>query len=202
MTLGVDYAWSHPNVSQMFDAGVRFAGRYVGAGSEDKRLTRDEALALNTAGIAVVSLVEGAERDMLRGYGTGYDHAKAAVRDLKAIGADPTRPMYFAADWDVQATDWPAISQYLMGAAAVIAGIGSASMAGIARSSLPMSATWFGGCFKPTPGRTVTGIRQPPCARRTITSGWRETMLTCAGPMSLTSVSGPYSPRKGEMTCR
>lgn len=120
MTLGVDYAFVHPNVGQLYDAGVRFAGRYVGAGTADKRLTRDEVLALNQAGIPVVSLVEGYSNDALRGYGTGHDHATAALRDLAALGAPTDRPMYFAVDFDMQPGQWSAVFDYLRGCAAVI----------------------------------------------------------------------------------
>lgn len=120
MTAGVDYAFSSPDPAGLYAAGVRFAGRYLGAGTADKRLTLDEATQLSHAGVACVSLVEGRTTDPLGGVNVGHDHATAALREGQSIGMPGGRPYYFAVDWDVQLSEWPAVSAYLSGAASVV----------------------------------------------------------------------------------
>lgn len=159
MSAGVDYAFSSPDPVKLKAAGVDFAGRYLGAGTADKRLTHDEALSLNRAGIKCVSLVEGSRMDPLRGAPMGHDHALAAARDRTVLCVPAGRPFYFAVDWDVQLEQWAAVSAYLSGAAGII-GWGQVGVYGglkavtWAHDTLPVrwlfqTYAWSGGVWHP-----------------------------------------------------
>lgn len=117
---GVDYSDARPNVGQLWQAGIRYVARYIGAGGVEKRLTRDEALSLNRAGLPIVSLVEGGENDALQGSATGVDHAHAAERDVVALDIPRDRPAYFAVDFDMTDAQWPAVHDYIRGAQSVM----------------------------------------------------------------------------------
>lgn len=120
MTQGVDFAFSHPDPHGLYDLGFRFAGRYIGAGTDDKQLHADEIAALNGAGLAIVSLVEGGSRGALSGYLTGVTQGQLALDDVNQLGIPADRPMYAAIDWDFHAGDMAAVGQYLDGLASVI----------------------------------------------------------------------------------
>lgn len=117
---GVDFAFSNPNPAGLYAAGKRFAMRYVGPGTSPKHLTVAEADALKRAGLSLVTLVEGATGDPKGGFSVGVSHARQAVEMLKARGFPTNRPMYFAIDYDVSSSAWPAAREYLRGAASVI----------------------------------------------------------------------------------
>lgn len=117
---GVDYAFSNPSPAGLAAAGKRFAMRYVGPGTSPKHLTVAEADALKRAGLSLVTLVEGATGDPKGGFPVGVSHARSALAMLKARGFPTDRPMYFAIDYDVSATAWPAAREYLRGAGSVI----------------------------------------------------------------------------------
>jgi hypothetical protein len=117
---GVDFAFSNPSPTGLAAAGKRFAMRYVGPGTSPKHLTVAEANALKAAGLSLVTLVEGATGDPKGGFPVGVSHARSAVAMLKARGFPTDRPMYFAIDYDVSSTAWPAAREYLRGAGSVI----------------------------------------------------------------------------------
>jgi hypothetical protein len=117
---GVDYAFSTPSPGALFQAGKRFAMRYVGPGSDPKHLTVAEATALNRAGLWCVTLVEGAVGDPKFGFNMGVTHAKSALTMCRARGYPTSVPMYFAVDYDVSSTSWPSAREYLRGAGTVI----------------------------------------------------------------------------------
>lgn len=120
MVEGVDFAFSNPSPGGLYAAGKRFAMRYVGPGTSPKHLTAAEANALKAAGLSLVTLVEGATGDPKGGFQVGVSHARSAVAMLKARGFPTDRPMYFAIDYDVSSTSWPAAREYLRGAGSVI----------------------------------------------------------------------------------
>lgn len=117
---GVDYAWDRPSPAGLFAAGVRFAGRYVGVGSAGKWLTVDERDALADAGIAIVTLVEGAATGALDGYGMGVSHARAARSHAAGLGMPDGRPFYFAVDFDATPSQLETVSNYFRGVASVL----------------------------------------------------------------------------------
>jgi hypothetical protein len=119
-TEGVDYAFSSPSPAGLAAAGKQFAMRYVGPGSSPKHLTVPEAMALDRSGLSIVTLVEGAADAARGGYAIGRQHAQSAVAMMRARGFPAARPMYFAIDYDVAASNWAGPREYLRGAGSVI----------------------------------------------------------------------------------
>lgn len=127
---GVDYAWSRPSPSSLKAAGKVFACRYGGPGSDGKQLDAAEAAALNAHGVSIVANAEGAADGMLRGWDAGVLWAKDAEAHFRACGMPAGRPIYFSADFDVQAgAQWAAVASALKGAASVI-GLGRVGIYG------------------------------------------------------------------------
>ena len=121
---GVDYSFApHPSPAALTAAGVRFACRYISADAGNdgngKNLRPAEARALLAAGIAVVMVAESYAARMKEGRPAGVADARHANAVVQALGM-PGVPVYFAADWDAQPADQPAINAYLDGAASVI----------------------------------------------------------------------------------
>ncbi len=151
-TEGVDYAFSSPSPLGLAAAGKRFAMRYVGPGSDPKHLHASERDALWQAGLSIVLLAEGQSGDANKGYDMGVTHARSADTAAKALGAPAHIPIYFAVDFDVTSSQWPAVANYLRGCASVIglARVGVyASVWGLKWASLGQTATWFFQAFAP-----------------------------------------------------
>lgn len=120
MIEGVDYSTSRPNPWALKAAGKHFASRYVGPGGKDKHLTRDEAVALSAAGVAIIANAEQWEDSALGGYAVGVAHALSAHTMAIACGMPPDRPIYFSVDFDVSVGQWNLVAQYFRGVASVI----------------------------------------------------------------------------------
>ena len=117
---GVDYAWARPNPKGLRAAGKVFAGRYVGVGSEGKRLTRVEAEQLSAVGVSVVALCEQGARTALMGRAMGRQHAAAALKEAVVCGMPSGRPIYFAVDFDASAAELSTVGSYFEGVAEVL----------------------------------------------------------------------------------
>ncbi len=120
MTEGVDYSDAHPDPAGLYGAGKRFVCRYGGAGTSDKWITADEVAALHGAGLSIVANVEGAARGLIGGAKVGALWADLAEHHFYTLGMPITRPIYFSADWDVQAVEWPTVRAALEAAGRVI----------------------------------------------------------------------------------
>lgn len=116
---GIDYAWSHPSVSAMRSAGVKFVCRYL-SHDASKDLSRGEADRLSEAGIWIVVVWETTANRALSGRAGGVADAQDAARQAAACGMPGDRPIYFAVDWDASASQQATINAYLDGAASVI----------------------------------------------------------------------------------
>jgi hypothetical protein len=100
-------------------AGKWFTGRYFGPGV-GKLATPAEVAALHAAGLAVVALAEGFERDALLGHAKGVEHAQSADTATFLAGMAPDRPIYFAVDFNMTVAQRPAVRAYLQGCADTI----------------------------------------------------------------------------------
>jgi hypothetical protein len=156
---GVDYSDARPSPTGLANVGKIFAGRYVGAGSGPKMLLRAEAEELSAAGLYIVSLVEGAEADALQGRNKGIEHAQLFEQWHREQGFSWPAVGYFAVDFDVQASQWPAVLAYFQGVQSVIGvrwtgmygglhAIEWAQRDGVARWFMQTSA-WSGGVWAP-----------------------------------------------------
>lgn len=109
----VDYSFSPPTVASLVVAGKVAAGRYVGAGTEDKQIHAAERDALFAAGLAIWLSVEGAADSALQGGKTGAYHARLAVADARALAVPAGVAMYGNCDFDVQVGQWLAVVSYM-----------------------------------------------------------------------------------------
>lgn len=115
MAEGCDYSFDRPNVTQLWAAGIQFAGRYFGLGTDNKLAHTYEIAALNAVGISVFNLAEQWPNSALQGYGLGTQHAIKVKDDMDAKGVPENRPVYFAVDFDVTSAQWPAVLSYFSG---------------------------------------------------------------------------------------
>jgi hypothetical protein len=119
MSFGLDFAWSRPTVAQMKAADVAFICRYL-SNDAGKDLSLKEATAASKAGIACVVVWETTANRALSGFTGGKADAQKAAQKAKACGMPDDRPIYFAIDFDANASQQKVIDAYLSGAASVI----------------------------------------------------------------------------------
>jgi hypothetical protein len=117
---GVDYAWSRPSPAVIAASGREFVCRYVSHDTTGKNLTLAEAVRLSDAGLSIVIVFESTASRMLAGVSAGIADAKFAESEVAKLGMPPTRPIYFACDFDASAGQQTVINAYLDGAATVI----------------------------------------------------------------------------------
>lgn len=94
---GVDYSWSRPSPAGLYDAGKRFACRYLSY-TESKNLTAAERDRLWSAGLAIVLNWEAMAGAVLDGEARGLEHGRAALAQARQLGAPDHVPIYFSAD--------------------------------------------------------------------------------------------------------
>lgn len=112
---GGDYSFSRPAPAALRDAGWTFVARYVAdtPGVPGKRLTLAEARALSSAGLDLVAVYQTTKGLLKGGAAAGTTHARAAQANATAAGMPADRPIYFAADWDVQPAQMIAVLMFL-----------------------------------------------------------------------------------------
>lgn len=143
---GCDYSFTRPDVWCLANNGYRFAGRYFGAGTSDKRATAAECNLLAQAGIDVFAICEGWEDDALRGYDKGAYHARLAADELAACGGPGDAPIYFAVDVQVSRSDMDQVAYYFDGVQAVIGAARTGiygSFTAVEYAAQYGTATWF-----------------------------------------------------------
>ncbi|MGW5352197.1 DUF1906 domain-containing protein [Streptomyces sp. NPDC004031] len=116
---GVDYAWTHPGGAALKAAGKKFACRYLSNGAT-KNISRAEADDLAAHGVSTVVVWESTATRPLSGRAAGITDAKTAATQAAAAGMPPSRPIYFAVDFDATAKQMPTVLAYLDGAASVL----------------------------------------------------------------------------------
>ena len=116
---GVDYSDARPSPSGLRADGYTFAVRYLSYYAP-KNLTKTEADELKAAGLNVVVVWEDGAQNSLGGYSQGVKDAKEAEAQASADGMPSGRPIYFAIDFDAQASEQGTINSYFDGVASVI----------------------------------------------------------------------------------
>jgi hypothetical protein len=99
-------------------AGFGFAARYL-SHDATKNLTKAEADALLSEGVAIVLVWEDTAQGALRGHAGGIADALAADLQARQCGLGGAF-IYFAADWDVSVAQQGLIDAYLDGCAGII----------------------------------------------------------------------------------
>jgi hypothetical protein len=111
---GCDYSWSRPSVADLHEQGFTFAGRYLTGGG--KAHDREEAVRLSQGRIALVSIFEDGAQNMLGGSIGGRTDGEDAYKAARALSMPRGRPIFFAADWEVDPQQVDACIYYLQAA--------------------------------------------------------------------------------------
>ena len=118
--VGVDYSWARPDPGALHSEGYTFAARYLSHDTSGKTIDAGEANALWGAGVDVVVVWEDGAYNVLGGWGQGVADAQAADAIASAAGMPAGRPIYFAVDFDAQASQQGTVDAYFQGVASVI----------------------------------------------------------------------------------
>jgi hypothetical protein len=119
---GSDYSgWRPPSPEWLRGQGFTFVCRYLDWLPNEKVLSLDEFQGLRASGIGVVLNWEDTAERVLGGYAAGQQDGTEARRQAGMLGAWPT-VIYFSADFDVTASQQPALNAYLQGAATALGG--------------------------------------------------------------------------------
>lgn len=161
-TEGIDYSWARPGGRNIKNAGKQFVVRYLFEdGQGGKGLDANELADLVNNGLEIVLVYEAFAASPKEGAQTGKAHAAAAQREINRLGLPANSVVYFAADWDAQAGDQPAIDDYLRGAASII-GLERVGLYGSAdvmqRTMASGTAKWFWQTYAWSRGRVQEGI--------------------------------------------
>lgn len=118
MAEGVDYSWTRPNPSCLFDGGRRFVCRYLGDDDTGENLTIPERDRLHAAGLKIVLNWQTGKSFMLGGYDDGLVDANIAKTQARELGQPLDRPIYFSLDVDpnpLSEPQWAQVMDYLLG---------------------------------------------------------------------------------------
>lgn len=161
-TEGIDYSWARPGGAAIKNAGKKFVVRYLWEDGEGgKGLDGGELRDLLNHGLEIVLVYQAGTNTILGGKSVGVAQAQAAQREINRLGLPKNSVVYFAADWDANASQQAAIDDFLNGAASVIGrkrvGIyGSADV--MQRTMASKTATWFWQTYAWSRGRVQEGI--------------------------------------------
>jgi len=145
-TEGVDYAFTLVDERALYAAGKRFAMRYVGPGSNSKHLHALERDRIWAAGLSIVLLSEGTALAALGGTTAGARDGLLARSAATTLGAPATTPIYPAVDFDVTASQWPLVADYLRGYAGPVGAAQTGIYGGIRAmqwAARDQVAAWF-----------------------------------------------------------
>jgi len=125
MAKGIDCATSltSKTAAALAAAGHKFAARYLVPERYGwKRLTRDEAEVITSAGMQIISVFEAGANNPLGGGAAGENDGAAAFYEARLIGQPNGTAIYFAVDFDAQPVHYEVIEGYLRHASAEISG--------------------------------------------------------------------------------
>ena len=130
--------------------GISFVARYLVPNEGEtawKALTADEAAILRDAGLAIMLCWETSAKRMLGGAAAGSEDGAKARELAQSMGVPMGTCIYFAADYDVQDTDIPAIEAYFR-AARIAVGQYNAGVYGGQRviAALSQTSAWLWQC--------------------------------------------------------
>ena len=126
---GLDYAWDRPNQACLRQNGMSFVCRYISYDQTGKNLTRAEAAALHSNGLAIVVNWEWGKYDPDDGHGKGVTEARDAEHMAASLGVPDDVPIYFSVDFDARGQHLVNINNYFAGVKSVL-GIARTGMYG------------------------------------------------------------------------
>lgn len=101
-TLGIDYAWRHPNPAAIKKDGYSFVLRYLST-DPTKNLTVVEAKALHAAGLSIGLIWETTATRATAGYAAGRADRVLAEKQANALGYPTYAALFWACDQDTSA---------------------------------------------------------------------------------------------------
>lgn len=117
---GVDYSFYRPDLTWLWDQGVRWVYRYLHSGAgAGAALTPAEYASLRAHGFPVVLGYEETGKELLGGFAAGVRCAQAAEALRIAVGA-PAQPLVLNADFGTTPAQQAVINDAMRGAASVI----------------------------------------------------------------------------------
>lgn len=121
MREGIDYAWGAPPAAAIAAAGYGFALVYLpGLGDPAAHVDAAELAGLRAADLGVGFILEGVAQRMAGGATVGATDGATAAASLATLGVPAAAACFFAADWDAQPDEFPAIDDYLRAAAGAL----------------------------------------------------------------------------------
>jgi len=124
MAEGVDYSWGRPDPPCMFQAGIRFAVRYLGDDDTGENLTIAERDKLHAAGIKIGLVWQTGKAFMIEGTeDEGVVDANIAKTQARVLGQPTNLPIFFALDVNpntLTAVQWAKCQNYLEGVHSII----------------------------------------------------------------------------------
>lgn len=125
MAKGIDYT-THTTAdlaTKIKSAGYSFVCRYLAPDTSAwKKLTKDEAVVLNNAGLNIVSIWEQGASNALGGATAGTKDGQLALAEAVKVGQPTGSAIYFAIDFEATASQMNTIEAYLKAAAQQITG--------------------------------------------------------------------------------
>lgn len=113
--LGIDTAAqiTAPQAAKLKASGVSFVGRYLAEPDNPKALTAQEIAVLREAGLAILLCWETTAARMKGGAVAGAYDGELAAMYARSLGVPAGTVIFFAADYDVPASDFAAVEAYL-----------------------------------------------------------------------------------------
>lgn len=144
----LDYSAGRPTARSIKGAGHVGVIRYCGYPDRPKCVTKQEFVHLDTNGVAVALVHEGAATDWRGGFAAGQVNGRRGRDHANAIGFSADRPIYMAVDQDVVKTgEFATMVEYLKGANSTLGGPGLTGVYGeadvIDRARDAGVAAWF-----------------------------------------------------------
>lgn len=149
--MGLDFAWTKPNPPSSILPGHSFVCRYYSP-DPSKNLTAAEAEIWSNLGVGIVTVWEAGATDMLGGYSAGKAAGAAAAIQARSAGQPPGSWIYYAADFDVQPSQFGACIEYLKGAAQLfpVGCYGPPALLQYLASQWSSGRGWQAGAWNPT----------------------------------------------------
>lgn len=116
---GIDYAWGRPGGKNIKDAGFDFVCRYL-SNNPNKNLTIQEVQDFHENGLKIVVVWETTELRPLSGFNGGVVDAKRADELSLTLGWILYKCIYFACDYDFNASNEVSIKDYFKGISSII----------------------------------------------------------------------------------
>lgn len=115
---GIDTAQklTDENVRSLKSCGIRFVGRYLVPCTYSKALTEEEAYTILSNGMGIILIYEIEASRAKKGEEQGRADGEGGKALALSMDVPSNTAIYFAVDYDVPKTDYPAVESYLYAA--------------------------------------------------------------------------------------